>query len=474
MGLASSLVSLGDGTLPASFEGLKSQVDIEWVASSLAKSGVATVRKRKLPAEQVVWLAVGMALYRDRPISEVVNRLDLVLPDENGQKQGVSNRAIVAARNRVGAEPIENLFRTTAQQWALESAKRHLWQGLMVLGADGTSMRVPDSAENRRTFGLPGSRKNTAGYPQIRAVGLMVLRSHLLLDFAFAGFKIGEITLATPLIKRTPDYSLTILDRFYHSYLLWHQIRTQGEERHWLVRGRKNLKYRVIERLGRGDELVEIEFPRALRKKHPELPATFLARVVRYRRKGFRARALWTSLLDPEKYPAVEIAELYHERWELEVGYDEIKTEMLERLEAIRSVAPERVRQEVWGLAVAYNLVRQEMEAAALEWGVAPRRISFAGSLRAVRDLFMWAAVASPGSLPKMLKGLRLEMRHFILPPRRSERRYRRHVKIKMTHYPRNYEHPAARNSMVEKTFNGSAPRCSEVFASRKLSQILK
>jgi hypothetical protein len=70
MGLASSLISLGDGTLHASFEGLKSHLDIAWIKSTLSKSGVATVRKRKLPVEQVVWLVVGMALYRDRPISD--------------------------------------------------------------------------------------------------------------------------------------------------------------------------------------------------------------------------------------------------------------------------------------------------------------------------------------------------------------------------------------------------------------------
>ena len=116
---------------------------------------------------------------------------------------------------------------------------------------------------------------------------------------------------------------------------------------------------------------------------------------------------------------------------------------MLEREEAIRSEAPERVRQEVWGLAVAYNLMRREMEAAAMQWGVPPRRMSFAISLRAIRDLFAWAAVASPGSLPKMLKDLRVELRHFILPPRRSARRYERRVKIKMSGYARNDQHPA-------------------------------
>lgn len=445
MGLASSLASLADGTLPKSFEGLKSHIDNEWIKSALAKSGVATVRKRKLPAEQVVWLAIGIALYRDRPIPEVVSRLDLVLPDENGKRQGITNGAIVEARNRVGAEPLEDLFHTTSRHWALESAGSHKWRGLMVLGGDGTMMRVPDTAENRETFGLPpsSSSRKSSGYPQIRAVGLMVLRSHLLLDFAFAGCRTGELALAQPMIERVPDHSITILDRYFVNHLLWHRIRARGQERHWLVRARKNLKWRVIQRLGRGDELVEIEFPRALRKEHAELPRTFIARAVRYRRKGFQQRVLLTSLLEPEKYPASEIAELYHERWELELGYDEIKTEMLEREESIRSEAPERVRQEVWGLAVAYNLMRREMEAAASQWGVPPRRISFAISLRAIRDLFVWAATASPGSLPKMLKNLRLELRHFILPPRRSGRRYKRHVKIKMSGYARNDEHPA-------------------------------
>lgn len=443
MVLGSSLISLGDGTLPATFEGLKSHIDLDWIQDALAKQGVATVRRRKLPAEQVVWLVIGMALYRDRPIAEVVDRLSLVLPKENGKKQGVTNGGVIGARNRVGADPLAELFRTTARHWALESADRQRWRGLMVLGGDGTMMRVPDSAENREEFGLPGSGRRSAGYPQIRAVGLMVLRSHLLLDFAFAGCKIGEIPLACPLIERVPDESLTILDRNFVNYFLWYQIRVGGRQRHWLVRAKKNLKWRVIQRLGRGDDLVEIAFPPDLRREHPELPETFQARALRYQRKGFRPRVLLVSLLDPVQYPAAEIVALYHERWELEMGYDEVKTDMLERLEAIRSEAPERVRQEVWGLVVAYNLVRREMEAAAGELRVPPRRISFRGSLRLVRDLFMWAAVASPGSLPKMLKGLRLDMKDFILPPRRSERRYKRHVKIKMSSYARNDEHPA-------------------------------
>jgi len=443
MGLESSLVSLGDGTLPASFDGLKSQVDIKWIESALATHGVATIRKRKLPAEQVAWLVIGMGLYRDLPIENVVRRLDLVLPGENGEPQKVGKGAICTARARVGADPLRTLFQITAKHWGSKSADHYRWRDLRVLGADGVVLRVPDSPENREEFHLPGSARRSAGYPQIRGVGLLDLRSRKLVDFDFADCKTGELTLAGPLLERVPEHSVTVLDRLYIDYHLLHRIAFGGEQRHWLVRARKNLKWKVIRRLGRGDELVEITFSPAVRRAHPELPETFQARVIRYHRKGFRPRVLITSLLDPKQYPATEIADLYCERWELELSYDEIKTHTLEREEAIRSKTPEGVRQEIWGLLIAYNLVRHEMECIALDRGVAPRRISFMHSLRVIRDVFYLAATVSPGSLPKMVKKIRPEVGAIILPERRTHRRYARHVKIKMSGYLRNDGHPA-------------------------------
>lgn len=443
MGLASAFALLADDSLPASYDGLKSHVDIAWIRASLARCGVASVRRRKLPVERAVWLVIGLALSMDRPISDVVNHLDLALPDENGERQQVSLAAVIKVRDLVGAQPMEDLFRTTAQHWALGSADRLRWRGLMVLGIDGTTMRVPDTGENRDEFGLPGSSRRTAAYPQIRAVGLMVLRSHLLLDFEFSGYHTGEIPLALPMIKRIPDDSLTVFDRGYVYYYLWRQISTEGKNRHWICRAKMNQKGVVIERFGRGDCIVEFSFSHAERQKHPDLPETFQARAVQYCRKGFRAGTLLTSLLDPKKYPASEIAALYHERWELELGFDEIKTHQLERLESIRSKAPERVKQEVWGIAIAYNLIRQEMAASAASLNLPPRRLSFLMSLRLIRDLFGWAAIAKPGALPKMLTGLRRKLTALILPERRTERRFPRHVKIKMSNYPRNTNHPA-------------------------------
>ena len=105
-----------------------------------------------------------------------------------------------------------------------------------------------------------------------------------------------------------------------------HRLATSGTERHWLIRAKSNLKWRTLKRLGPNDEIVEILVSRKTRRDHPELPDPLQVRAVRYQRQGFRPQTLLTSLLDPATYPAAEIAELYHERWELELGFDEIKS----------------------------------------------------------------------------------------------------------------------------------------------------
>lgn len=167
------------------------------------------------------------------------------------------------------------------------------------------------------------------------------------------------------------------------------------------------------------------------------LPRTWECRAVRYQIRGFSPQWLLTSLLDAKTCPAAEVAALYHERWEIELGYDEVKTEMLEREETIRCRGPQAVRQEVWGLLLAFNLVRLEMERIADEARVEPTRISFITALHFICDEWIWCASAAPGAIPRHLRNLRASVRRFLLPPRRSQRRYPRAVKIKMSGYPR-------------------------------------
>ncbi len=441
MDLGRALAALGTGERSASFEFFADSLDPQWIEAALAATGTATLRRRKLPAEQVVWIVIGMALFRDRSIQEVVHHLDLVLPGQaaaTARRAAATSSAVVQARDRLGAAPLATLFEQTASRWAGASADAHRWRGLALYGVDGSALRVADTPENEAAFGRPGtSRGGAAGYPQLRLVALMVLRSHLLAGLSLGPWSQGELTLAEPLWSKLPDHSLTILDRGFLSYALLHRLATSGSERHWLIRTKSNLRWRTAKRLGANDELVEILVSRQTRRTHPELPDPLLVRAVRYQRKGFRPQTLLTSLLDPAAYPAAEIAELYHERWELELGFDEIKTHTLEREEALRSRAPERVHQEVWGLAIAYNLVRLEMQHVAERVRLTPTRISFRHTLLLLRNFWQLTAwVASPGNLPRRLDGLHQEVALLVLPPRRP-RRYPRTVKIKMSNYPR-------------------------------------
>lgn len=421
---------------PASFTAFRASIDPAWIEEALLATGTATVRRRRLPAEQVLWLVLGMGLMRNTPIADLVRRLDLALPDADGNRTVVSS-AISQARARLGAEPLEWLFHRTAVEWAAQGAV-HRWRGRALVAADGTTLRVPDSDENRSHFGSQdaGAGRGTSGYPLVRLVTVMAVRTHVLLSASFGPYRHGECSYARALFDDLPEHSLVLIDRGYLQADVLVPLVEAGHD--WLTRAKSTTKYRVIRRLGPGDELVEMTVSDAARRKNPSLPRTFQARAIRYQRKGFTPKTLLTSLLDSDRFPADELRVLYHERWEIELGYGEIKTDLLERMETIRSKSPEMVTQELWGLLIAYNLIRLEMMRIADDLRVEPTRISFVATAREIRQEWYWNAdTPTPGAIPKRLATMRDNIRVFVLPARRSERLYPRAVKIKMSNYAR-------------------------------------
>jgi len=266
----------------------------------------------------------------------------------------------------------------------------------------------------------------------------MALRSHLLLAARFGPYRDCERDYARDLWPSVPDDSLTVVDRGFMYAKDLFPLQAHGSNRHWLTRARKNNIWRTVRRLGPGDALVEMIIGPHARREDPTLPERWAMRAIRYRRRGFREQTLLTSLVDSAMYPRDEIVALYHERWELELGYDEVKTEMLEREESIRSKSPAGVEQELWGIALAYNLVRLDMERAADLARVPPTRMSFVRCLRAIKFQLVYLAAISPGKMPKVLERFHAELADScVLPPRRTERLYPRAVKIKMSNYPR-------------------------------------
>lgn len=420
---------LAEGT----FDRIQANIEPDWIEEALEATGTATLRRRRLPAEQVIWLVLGMALYRNRPIVEIVAKLDLALPGRRGPTPAPS--AVAQARGRLGEEPIRWLFERCSEKWAHESARRFAWRGLALYGVDGTTARVPDSPENREHFGGQLGPHGDSAYPVARIVTLMTLRTHLLAAARFGPYARSETIYARSFWPQVPDESLVIADCNFFDAKVLIPLSSHGVSRHWLVPAKANFRWRVVRQLGPGDDLVEMNVSTNAQAANPTLPNRWEMRAIRYERRGFRPRVLLTSLTDSNRYPAAEVASLYHERWEMELGYDEVKTEMLERQEAIRSRKPAGVGQELWGVALAYNLVRLEMVRIAEEANVTPTQISFVMALRLIRDEWLWCAVAKPGAIPRHLRELRAEVLRFVLPPRRPQRCYPRVVKNKFSLY---------------------------------------
>lgn len=434
-------------TLPATFTEVspfllanaRDRINPEWIAAALDTAGVVSVRRRKLPLDVVVWLVIGANLVAGFAFDEVVRHLGLTPPSRRANPQvPPSSGAVAEARGRLGDAAMLEVFRTTARHWAdAEDVRAFRFHGLRVLAADGFALRTPDTATNLEEFGKPSSRRGAAAYPVVNSVAVIETATHLVLDVEIGGAKTAELAMFEKLIDRIPGETVTILDRNYDSVWHLHRLGDPTRERHWLARSKGRLNAKVLRVLGVGDELVEIGVSPTARRAHPGLPATIVARRIRYTAKKTEVTIL-TSMTDGSRFPAAEVAALYHQRWEIEMTIDDMKTEQRESALTLRSKTPIGIRQELYGLLVAHNLVRLEMAKAAVLLRVPPTQISFHRALLVVCDhLRATAGGSSPSRWGEHMALLRSRLQYLVLPERRTERQFPRAMKMPVGRYPR-------------------------------------
>lgn len=407
-------------------------LDPELIARCLTESGTVTLRKRRLPLEMMVWCVVGMALERKEPLHQIVNRLDIMLP---GNRPFVAPSAVIQARQRLGSDAVRRVFTQTAQLWHASVTHPH-WCGLTLLAVDGVVWRTQDTPENDAAFPRQHFGGQPGAYPQVKMVCQMELTSHLLTAAAFGTMKESEYTLAEQLISQTGDNTLTLFDKGYYSLGLLDAWSRGGTERHWMIPLKKGAQYEEIRRLGKGDSLITLKTSPQSRKKWPELNKAITARLLTLSRKG-KTYYLLTSMTDAMRYPGGEMTELYSHRWEIELGYREIKQTMQQNRLTLRSKKPELVEQELWGVLLAYNLVRYQMiKMAASLKGYWPNQLSFSGSCGLVMRMLMTLQGASPGRIPELMRDME-SMAQLVKLPGRRERAYPRVVKERPWKYPK-------------------------------------
>jgi IS4 transposase len=416
---------------PEQFHSLADILSPELLNECLQNTGTVTLRKRRLSMEMMVWSIVGMALYRHLPMNQIVNQLDILLP---GKRPFVAPSAVVQARQRLGEAPVREVFEQTKSLWHDATPHPH-WHGLRLLGVDGVVWRTPDSPENAAAFDHSRNQHGEMSYPQVRMVCQMELTSHLLTAASFDSAAVNEMKLAARLVEQTPDHSLTLFDKGFYSLGLLYRWQHTGIERHWLLPMKRGTQYRVIEKLCAGNALVELTTSPQARKQWPDLPDTMQARLLTKTVKGKPVHIL-TSMTDIRRYPSADIVDLYGYRWEIELGYREMKQHLMHNRLTLRSKLPDMVRQELWGVLLAYNLLRFQMAQMAYSLkGIEPNELSFTQAMAfLIRQLSMLPAV-SPGRIPEVIKDITEMAPAFVLPHRR-ERFYPRAVKRRPQKYP--------------------------------------
>lgn len=364
------------------------------IEQAIANTQSEQERKRSLPAQLVVSLVIAMSFWSRDSMRDVLKNL-VDGRSESWVKVGKYWRvpcksAITQARQRLGARVMSDLFHRLVRPRATTENFGAFLNGLRIVVIDGSCFDVPDSDENARVFGRPGSRPGTvAAFPKVRLVILVEAGTQIIFDALMCPYRIGERVRALRLLRSVTSGMLLMWDRGLHSYAMVQATLVKGCD--YLGRIPANVKFLVEKPLEDGSYLSWIYPSGKLRKKGCQ---PILVRVIEYtiehpdNPEAQLTYRLIISLLDIERFAAELLAREYHQRWEVENTIDELKIHLLGRKTHVRSQKPREVVQEVYAWLLGHWSVRLLMFQAATTAGVSPLRLSFTGTLRVKRPRY--------------------------------------------------------------------------------------
>lgn len=419
-------------------EAIAKELKPEWVQEALQECGRESIRQRVLPASFVMWFVILLGLFRRVSYANLMWKLkDSWWTRQHWPQDPPSSTAVTKARDRLGVEPMKKLYERSAREWIASTAGL-MFHNRRVLALDGSTYKTPDSLDNDRVFGRPGSVRGRAAYPQMRAITLTDVGTRIRQAERHGAYRNSEIGLARQILPEIPSAALVLLDRYFLAYdFLW-DLQVGGSD--FLLRVQEKIKPRLIRRLGAGDALVEVEIPKNYRKDRPDMSRRWILRMISYCPQGSAETIRLFTTLQDLHVPKEDLARLYHERWEEETVTDEFKTHLcacatVNRAVVFRSRKPQRVEQEWYGLLIAHNAVHKTMVCAASSASIPPRRLSFTTALERLREATYEMMRLLTNLLRDRYQRLLNSIARVIVPDR-QDRRNLRYVKIKMSKYP--------------------------------------
>lgn len=367
---------------------LSERIPQDEVRRVLEETGRESERRRKLPTRVMVYYVIALALYMGVSYGEVLRCLLeglewLGLPVKSIRT--VQRSSISRARSRLGVEPLRQLYEELVGPVATAETRGAWYRDRRLVSLDGTTLDVADRPRNEAAFGRPGANRGKSGFPQIRFVTLAETGTHVLFGARQGPYGRSETKLAREVLEDSlASDMLCLADRQFYGYDLWKRAASTGADLLWRLS--KNLVFPCIQRLEDGSYLSKAyPSPQDRKQDRRGVPV----RVIEYQLEGVEdAEPLYrllTTLLDPDEAPAPELAALYHERWEVENAFDELKIHLRGARIVLRSRTPDLVVQEFYGLLLAHYAVRSIMHRAALGADIDPDTVSFVHSVRVVR-----------------------------------------------------------------------------------------
>jgi hypothetical protein len=392
----------------------------ELVAEVLSRCEIRDKRPGALPAGFMVYFTLALALFQQDSYDDVAEQLVGAIAELSSSIPNKSS--FTRARTRLGPLALETLFRELAGPLASVGLEGSFYRGMRLAAVDGFVLDAPDTKANRAVFGGPVKNGQSAGFPQVRVVTLTECGTHAQIDAAVGGFSGGEPELAITTAGSAAGM-LVIMDRGFPGVALWKAYTGAGA--HLLVRARSCVAARPVEHLPDGTYLARMN----LAGQKGAHPGGVLVRVVEYRVDGGEVVRLLTDLLDPDGYPAAELARLYHARWEAESAFRQIKTFQRGPAEVLRSGDPDLVRQEVWAHLVVHHCLTRVIMSLADSNGIDPDRVSFVKVLKHTRRSVVRQCADTPKKINKFLAVLATKVRRKLDNGARRLREADRHLK---------------------------------------------
>ena len=392
------------------------------IQQALVETGRVNLRACKLTHEIMMWVVLAMGIFTNLPIRQVFKQARRL----HAPADTPCRSALCVARQRLGVEPVRQLFERTVRPLATPETPGAFYHGMRLVGVDGTLNDVPDTAVNDAVFGRPTSGKRGDGaFPQVRKLSLVEVGTHVEFALCTASYRTGERTMFPGLLPHLQAGMLLLCDRGFFSYKLWKSV--VSRDVHMLARLSKGMVLKKIEQLSDGSYLAKI-YPNSYDREKDR--RGIVVRVIKYtlndsQRVGHQEEhTLLTDLLDETKHPAWELIPGYHWRWEHELVYAEQKTYQdpprASKPTHLRSETPTGVVQEIYALSLAHFVIRSLMFQAAKRAGLDTDRLSFSGSFQVLKCRLPECDSRTPQSFEAWCEGLLDEISREQIEPRRN------------------------------------------------------